>query len=216
MCLFLIFYLIKSKISTKYKKEKTLFDLSPIKGVIKTDIPAGVSMSMKMLPLMENCSLLKKEKKDKKALVPPALLPDAGLAQVGPRALLLSILVAQPGVGLVPWSLTRTAVICPKGSSICSCRDLQGQRRWVGRARGRELGRPCVAGAERGGPGAGAGSRDVCVLLLLAPVLLLDVLIHVTNINTISVSLPTGRGSNARDEGGFSCVGISPKCTDQP
>lgn len=78
-----------------------MFDLSPIKGVIKTDIPAGVSMSMKMLPLMENCSLLKK-KKDKKALVPPALLPDVGLAQVGPRALLLSILVAQPGVGPVP------------------------------------------------------------------------------------------------------------------
>lgn len=68
-----------------------------------------------------------------------------------------------------------------------------------------------MAGAEPGGPGAGAGGRDVCVLLLLPLVLLLDVIVHVTNVNTVSVSLPTGHGSNAGDEGGFSCVGISPK-----
>lgn len=38
-----------------------MFNLSPIKGVIKTDIPRSISISMKMLSMMESCSPLKTE-----------------------------------------------------------------------------------------------------------------------------------------------------------
>lgn len=201
MYLFLIFYLIKSKFSTKYKKEKNCLIFLPSKVSSKLTSPWAFPFQWKCFPWWKTALL--KKKKNVAALCAAAWL--LSWVRVGWRALLLSGQVlgdsAQDPAGIVLFNLChylhwrRNSFYLQGFAGTAKA----GRQNWGdGMAWEAPRGRSRAGGTWGQGvpppawPWPSAGSRHVCVLLLLPPLLLLGLIGHRININTVLVSLPSG------------------------